>query len=231
MPQLLAILLVLVAALMLLARLFLGASPGALAKAVKVIGVAVAMLLLFRVAGLLWIPGALVAAVVYAIARAARKAANWSPAGSGASTAADTSQVETRWLRMTLEHDSGRLDGEVLDGPFRGRRLSQLSRDEALRLYRDIAADPQSRQLMESWLDRAHSAWRDQPEPEPEAPPARGGRMSREEAYAVLGLEAGASADEVKAAHHRLMRACHPDHGGSDWLAARLNQAKDALLG
>jgi hypothetical protein len=62
-------------------------------------------------------------------------------------------------------------------------------------------------------------------------PPRGGGPMTRAEAYAVLGLPAGAAEAEIRAAHHRLMRAAHPDLGGSDWIAARINQARDILLG
>jgi len=64
-----------------------------------------------------------------------------------------------------------------------------------------------------------------------QAPPPRSGAMSRAEAYAVLGLRPGASEVEICAAHKRLMRAVHPDGGGSDWVAARVNQARDVLLG
>jgi DnaJ family protein C protein 19 len=61
-------------------------------------------------------------------------------------------------------------------------------------------------------------------------PPPRAG-MTRAEAYEVLGLRPGASESDIRDAHHRLMRAAHPDAGGSDWLASRINQARDVLLG
>jgi hypothetical protein len=62
-------------------------------------------------------------------------------------------------------------------------------------------------------------------------PPGRAGGMSRQEAYDVLGLRSGASEAEIREAHRRLMRGAHPDAGGSDWLASRVNQARDILLG
>ncbi len=84
--------------------------------------------------------------------------------------------------------------------------------------------------LLWSWVGQARpGAAPGGPGPRPRAAP--GGHMTREEAYQVLGLKPGASVAEIRAAHHRLMRAAHPDVGGSDWLAARINQARDALLG
>lgn len=74
------------------------------------------------------------------------------------------------------------------------------------------------------WADFATTAAGTRP------PNAGGGPMTREEAYQVLGLRVGASEAEIQAAYHRLMRAAHPDSGGSDWLAARVNQARDVLL-
>ena len=62
------------------------------------------------------------------------------------------------------------------------------------------------------------------------SPPAPG-PLSRTEAYEVLGLKPGADEAAIRAAHRRLMQGAHPDRGGSDWLAARINQARDVLLG
>lgn len=63
----------------------------------------------------------------------------------------------------------------------------------------------------------------------PPAPP--GARMSREEALRVLGLPEGSGEAEIHAAYRRLMSQLHPDKGGTDWMAAKLNEARDRLLG
>lgn len=151
----------------------------------------------------------------------------WSGRGGGVKAASgNQSRVETRFLRMTLDHDSGVLSGEVRDGPFAGRTLSQLSFAEALDLYRFCGADPQSVQLLESWLDRIWPDWR----AASGVREADNGRMTREEACQILGLAPDADRDAIKEAHRRLMVKLHPDHGGSTYLASKINQAKDVLL-
>jgi curved DNA-binding protein CbpA len=87
-------------------------------------------------------------------------------------------------------------------------------------------ADVDSVALLEAWLDRAHPDWRAEPAAEP-----RSGAMTRAEALEILGLAEGADEDAIRAAHRRLMRSAHPDQGGSAWLAARINAARDFLLG
>ena len=146
------------------------------------------------------------------------------------------SDIETRTLRMRLDHDTGALEGTVLSGPFRGRTLAELSQAELLTLLRDCRADdPESSQLLEGYLDRVHgAAWRTGETGDAGQSGGVGlsrGPMTREEAYKILGLSPGAAADQVRAAHHRLMLKNHPDHGGSTYLAAQINQAKDVLLG
>ena len=138
----------------------------------------------------------------------------------------DSSGVETATLEMRLDLATGIMSGRVQRGDYAGRELSSLGRPELLALLADCAAnDAESVPLLEAWLDRAHPDWREASE----APPP-GGPMTRSEALAVLGLHEGASEDEVRAAHRRLMQTAHPDRGGSDWLASRINEARDLLL-
>jgi len=151
-----------------------------------------------------------------------RNAAGPTPGGS--------SDVETGWLRMSLDHTSGTMDGAVLRGAFQGRRLGQLSLAELRQLAAECRADADSATLLETYLDRLHPGWRDE-ETAPEPPPAPSAAMSREEAWRVLGLAPGAGDAAIRDAHRRLMKKLHPDQGGSDYLAAKINQAKDLLLG
>lgn len=148
----------------------------------------------------------------------------------------NVSEVETRFLRMRLHHDSGAMTGEVLTGEFAGQALDQLEMAQILRLLHEVqGVDPQSMRLIEAYLDRRYgNAWRGTEETEGEQRRTGGGatgrRMSREEAYEVLGLQPGASHEKVIDAHRRLMQKVHPDRGGSNFLAAKINEAKDILL-
>lgn len=152
------------------------------------------------------------------------------------------SSVESEHLTMRLDHGTGNVDGQVKQGPFAGRQLSALQGHELLALYQQIGHDPRSGPLLETFLNKAIGPdWRQQFDQQMGArsasgdgfgsgPPPSSGRMSPDEAREVLGLGPGCDEAEIRAAHKRLMVRVHPDQGGSDALAARVNQAKDVLL-
>lgn len=142
------------------------------------------------------------------------------------------SKVATSLLAMELDHDSGTMDGEVSAGPLKGRKLASLTLDEARAFHAQCAAsNDQSRALLEAWIDRARPEWRSQWNGQGAAPQqANSSRMTAKEALAILGLKESASTDDIRAAHRRLMKTAHPDMGGSDYLAAKINEAKDLLL-
>jgi hypothetical protein len=145
---------------------------------------------------------------------------------------AQSSRVETAYLEMTLDHDSGRMTGRVRAGRFQGRELNGLTLGELLDLLTECtAADPQSVALLEAFLDREHgAAWRESGEKRAgeTAPPT--GAMTETEALQVLGLKRGASMEEIRDAYRRLLLKLHPDHGGSGYLAAQIIRARDVLL-
>jgi len=145
-----------------------------------------------------------------------------------------TSSIRTRFLEMTLDHGSGDMDGLVLEGAFQGSLLSALELDKLLQLLRRCRReDGQSAALLEAYLDRTRGdEWREASTGggRDTAPP-ESGPMNREEALAILGLDHGVDDKAVREAHRRLMQRLHPDRGGSDYLAAKINEAKRILLG
>ncbi|WP_127089343.1 DnaJ domain-containing protein [Aquabacter cavernae] len=147
-------------------------------------------------------------------------------------TAPKVSRVRSPWFEMELDHGSGALAGSVLAGPLAGSRLDDLSLDNILAMR--PALDAQSLALIEAYLDRRAPAWRENAEGDTGRRRSGEGlsrsAMTEQEAYEVLGLEQGAGEAEVRRAHRALMKKLHPDHGGSDYLAARVNQAKDIIL-
>ena len=149
----------------------------------------------------------------------------------GTSNKAQTSQVNSRFLRMTLEHDSGKMDGEILDGELKGKRLSELDLTQLKSLLRQYRQqDDESFAFLEAYLDRLYGEdWR---EPGTEqGHTISDGPMSEQEARDILGVTTKATEEEITNAHRRLMQKLHPDRGGSTYLAAKINQAKDLLLG
>jgi len=143
------------------------------------------------------------------------------------------STVRSAWIEMDLDHETGDLDGTLLIGDFEGKRLSQLNREILIELYDDMHSDSESLALMEAYLDRRFAGWRENAHGSSDTRQdgaSGSGAMTKEEAYEVLGLRPGAGLEEIKAAHRRLMKAVHPDSGGSTFLAARINQAKETLV-
>jgi len=154
----------------------------------------------------------------------------WSLWRSGAPgpapSAGQRSEVRSDGLVMSLDHDTGTMDGEVLTGPFQGARLSGLEPGDLQALARQFesAGDEDSLALLLAYLDRVGGAAEDQ------APPAESdGGMSEAQALRILGLEPGASVEDVREAYRRLIRRAHPDLGGSSGLAAMINEAKARL--
>lgn len=153
---------------------------------------------------------------------------NWrSKPAAGGSTS-----VRTPWIEMELDHDSGEMHGTVVKGAHAGSGLDQLTRDEAVALFREAGLDDaETGRLLEAYLDRRFGPeWRADFADDHAATPSRTG-MSRHEALKVLALSEGATDEEIRAAHRRLILQNHPDRGGSDYLAAKINEAKDVLLG
>ena len=126
------------------------------------------------------------------------------------------------------------MNGVVLEGTFAGKQLHELDLEDLVKLFRECRmADEESAALIQAYLDRVHGeVWRAKAGARTNyRPPPGAGKMTHEEAYQVLGLAPGASREEIIEAHRRLMQKLHPDRGGSDYLAAMINQAKDMLLG
>lgn len=153
--------------------------------------------------------------------------AGWLP-GTGGQPRIST--VRTAYLEMSLDHASGTMAGRALKGRFAGREFSSFSALEREGYLAELRAnDARGAQLFEAYLDRMP--------PGPDSGAGASGRQRRpdrgmgvEEAYLVLGLKPGASRADIQAAHRNLIKRFHPDQGGSTWLAAKVNEAKDVLL-
>jgi hypothetical protein len=155
------------------------------------------------------------------------------PAGFGKrvrKTPGQTSRVRSAFVETELDHDNGAMRGRILAGPHAGASLDQLDVPTLTGLMPGV--DYESQALLAAYLDRRDPAWREHAEGNAAAGqgPARSGPMTEQEAYQILGLEPGASAESIGRAHRTLMKKLHPDQGGSTYLAARVNEAKDILL-
>jgi hypothetical protein len=214
---------------------FMRANPSKLARFLRPVLV---MLGIVGIGGMLilglrflvpWLPelfglaGVVITALIARAVRSRPSGGFSSPGGGGQRT-----EVRTAFLQAWIDHGTGDVGGTVLSGRFSGRTLDSLGDTELLDLHLECSADADSLRVLEPYLDRRLGAeWRQARQP-PRGPRSD---MTREEALAVLGLAEGASEDDVKAAHRRLIQRMHPDVGGSADLAARINRAKDVLLG
>lgn len=242
----------LLAAMTLSARWFVNANPAALAQRLRTGGslglILVGLLLLLR--GRVAMGIALIGAGLGRLNGQGAFAGNpfggpfgGGPAGGGRArrSKGTASTVRTASLEATLDHDSGDMDAAVLAGRFAGRRFSDMIRADLVTLRADFdrIGEEDSRLLVEAYLDRRHPGWREDAEADREAGAAgsggagrtNSGPMTEQEAYEILGLRPGAGEGEIRAAHRRLMKQMHPDQGGSGFLAAKLNEARDVLLG
>jgi hypothetical protein len=147
-------------------------------------------------------------------------------------SAGQVSRVRTTFVEMELDHDTGAMHGRILAGAHQGESLDTLDPPTLIGLLG--AMDPDSRDLLAAYLDRRAPEWREHAQTDAAAGSgprsARGSKMTVEEAYQILGVQPGASAQDISRAHRSLMKKLHPDQGGSTYLAAQINEAKDVLI-
>ena len=139
-----------------------------------------------------------------------------------------TSRLRSNTLIVTLDHSSGLMDGEVIAGEFTGRRLSEMQADELATLLETCQKhDSHAARLLMAYLARTRGGQytgQDSAGTHPDT------RLTQDEAYEILGLAKGATRDEIVEAHRRLISKMHPDKGGSNYLAAKINAAKKTLI-
>jgi hypothetical protein len=159
----------------------------------------------------------------------------WSMPGFGARThksPGQVSRVRSAFVEMELDHDTGAMQGRILAGRHEGVPLEALDVPTLVGCLPEI--DEESRALLMAYLDRREPSWREHAQGDAATGPGRSsgssGKMTEEEAYQILGVQPGASAEDIGRAHRALMKKLHPDQGGSTYLAARVNEAKDVLL-
>ncbi len=222
----LAVLLVLI----FVGRMVSTSDPKKLAKLVRTIGgiasLALAALLTFRGQFFLAVPVAFFGAGLLGWIQTP---ASWTARTQR--TTGQVSRVRTQFVEMELDHDSGEMRGRVLKGKYENVPLDALDPPTLLKLREEF--DAESRALLEAYLDRRTPRWREDVEEDAglgSREPPRHGPMTEEEAHQILGLEPGATDADIRRAHRSLMKKLHPDQGGSTYLAARVNEAKETLL-
>ncbi|MBT3427112.1 MAG: molecular chaperone DnaJ [Gammaproteobacteria bacterium] len=148
--------------------------------------------------------------------------------GKGSPGQQQQTEASSDFFNMILDHETGLMDGTVLIGSFTGKQLSTLPLNSLLSLLDEVAADQESKMLLAAFLDRNHPDWRESAEQADNA--TSSGPLTREEALSILSLSGQPTKQEITQAHRVLMQKMHPDRGGSTYLAARINAAKDVLI-
>ncbi len=212
------------------------ANPAVLARNVKRIGGTLAMIL----AGVVLLRGRIDMAFLlggfgaYLFGWSGLPFARLTQRGASKPSSGVVSRVRSAMIEMELDHDTGAMAGTVLAGAYTGRRLDEMREPELQALLAECAArDADALRLLEAYLDRRFPGWRVDADRDEDPGPdrhAKAGAMTEEEAYQILGLEPGASTEEIRRAHRTLMKKLHPDQGGTTYLAARVNGAKEILL-
>jgi len=220
-----------------LLQMFRAANPAVLARALKIVGGVVTL----AVAAFTGVRGELAVAIPLGIFGAGLL--GWVPFGTSIGdigglfgrgqpqASGQTSRVRSQFLEMILDHGSGQIAGRFVNGPNAGRSLEEFDLPQLSAMIANF--DAESAALLESYLDRRFPAWRQHAQGDGaggQRRAAASGKMTDEEAYQILGLKPGAGRDEIARAHRSLMKKLHPDQGGSTYLAARVNEAKDTLL-
>ncbi|MCP4327382.1 MAG: DnaJ domain-containing protein [Alphaproteobacteria bacterium] len=223
----------LLAGFLLLAQWFVNAQPTAVIRALRWLAVAFAIVFLLVLAftkAWQYLPALIVFLLPWL--NRLRAVANLAKAARGP-TRGQKSSVDTSFLQVSLDHDTGEMQGYVLQGAFEGRSLESMDLDELLVLYAECRSqDEQSAAVLAAYLDRLNPEWRERTtDGGPTASAASDGKMTLNEARKILGLGENPTEAEIKAAHRRLMKQFHPDQGGSSYLAAKINEAKELLLG
>jgi DnaJ-domain-containing protein 1 len=220
-------------------QMFRAANPVVLARAIKIGGGVLAL----AIAAFVGIRGELAVAIPLGVFGAGLL--GWSPFGASRFTSlggffrgfntgrsqGQASRVRSQFLDMSLDHDSGELNGQIVGGPNAGHSLDEFDLPQLTAMLPGF--DAESVALLESYLDRRFPAWRQDAQGDAaggQRRAATSSKMTDQEAYQILGLQPGAGRDEIGRAHRSLMKKLHPDQGGSTYLAARVNEAKDTLL-
>ncbi len=218
-------------------RAYASAPPAILARVIKngggFLSLALAALLLLR--GRVDIALALGGLGLWLLGVTGLSRRGFRTAGAGG---AGVSRVRSAMIEMELDRASGAIRGMILAGIFEGRPLDSLTRAQLMTLYQTcLSDDPEGARLLEVYLDRRFSGWRQagNGERDPGAgaragPARRPGSITEDEAYEILGLKKGAPPSDIARAHRDLMKKLHPDHGGTTDLAARVNEAKEVLM-